>query len=121
MFFVGLIHTGDEVHEVNGINIRGKSPHDVVNILVSNCKTYFFFLFKGQTKYIFFLCVCTFIHSISFNEIQLIISGRNAMAFTSLRVKKFVVWCLCQMQHLCYFFKYNYFYFIFFICKIQII
>ncbi|XP_054707108.1 LOW QUALITY PROTEIN: MAGUK p55 subfamily member 7-like [Uloborus diversus] len=29
----GLIHTGDEVHEVNGINIRGKSPHDVVNIL----------------------------------------------------------------------------------------
>ncbi|KAG8197875.1 hypothetical protein JTE90_024274 [Oedothorax gibbosus] len=29
----GLIHAGDEVHEVNGINIRGKSPHDVVNIL----------------------------------------------------------------------------------------
>ncbi|CAL1270424.1 unnamed protein product [Larinioides sclopetarius] len=29
----GLIHAGDEVHEVNGINIKGKSPHDVVNIL----------------------------------------------------------------------------------------
>lgn len=29
----GLIHSGDEVHEVNGINIRGKSPLDVVHIL----------------------------------------------------------------------------------------
>lgn len=29
----GLIHVGDEVHEVNGISIRGKSPFDVVNLL----------------------------------------------------------------------------------------
>ncbi|XP_042906742.1 MAGUK p55 subfamily member 7 [Parasteatoda tepidariorum] len=29
----GLIHAGDEIHEVNGINIKGKSPYDVVTIL----------------------------------------------------------------------------------------
>uniref|UniRef100_T1JH09 MAGUK p55 subfamily member 7 n=1 Tax=Strigamia maritima TaxID=126957 RepID=T1JH09_STRMM len=29
----GLIHEGDEVHEVNGINVRGKTPNDVLHIL----------------------------------------------------------------------------------------
>lgn len=32
----GLIHVGDEVIEVNGINIEGKTPGDVLSILVSN-------------------------------------------------------------------------------------
>lgn len=29
----GLIHVGDEVHEVNGIGLKGKAPRDVVSIL----------------------------------------------------------------------------------------
>lgn len=31
----GLIHVGDEVIEVNGINVEGKTPNDVLAILVS--------------------------------------------------------------------------------------
>ena len=31
----GLIHVGDEVIEVNGINVEGKTPGDVLSILVS--------------------------------------------------------------------------------------
>ena len=31
----GLIHVGDEVIEVNGINVEGKTPGDVLTILVS--------------------------------------------------------------------------------------
>lgn len=32
----GLIHVGDEVVEVNGLNVEGKTPSDVLTILVSN-------------------------------------------------------------------------------------
>ena len=31
----GLIHVGDEVIEVNNINVEGKTPADVLTILVS--------------------------------------------------------------------------------------
>jgi len=31
----GLINVGDEVCEVNGINVEGKSPADVLQILVN--------------------------------------------------------------------------------------
>lgn len=31
----GLIHVGDEVIEVNGINVEGKTPGDVLSILVN--------------------------------------------------------------------------------------
>ncbi|XP_013418779.1 MAGUK p55 subfamily member 7 isoform X2 [Lingula anatina] len=31
----GSIHVGDEVHEVNGINVRGRDPDDVVQILAA--------------------------------------------------------------------------------------
>ena len=31
----GLIHVGDVVHEVNGVDVRGKDPDDVANLLVS--------------------------------------------------------------------------------------
>lgn len=31
----GLIHVGDEVVEVNNINVEGKTPNDVLQILVS--------------------------------------------------------------------------------------
>jgi len=34
----GLIHVGDEVIEVNNINVEGKTPGDVLTILVSNPK-----------------------------------------------------------------------------------
>lgn len=30
----GLIHVGDEVVEVNGLNVEGKTPADVLSILV---------------------------------------------------------------------------------------
>lgn len=30
----GLIHVGDEVCEVNGISVEGKTPNDVLKILV---------------------------------------------------------------------------------------
>lgn len=30
----GLIHVGDEVCEVNNINVEGKTPNDVLKILV---------------------------------------------------------------------------------------
>lgn len=46
----GLIHVGDEVIEVNGINVEGKTPNDVLTILVSKLhlkKTY-----KRKTKMI---------------------------------------------------------------------
>lgn len=32
----GLIHVGDEVIEVNNINVEGKTPAEVLTILVSN-------------------------------------------------------------------------------------
>ena len=34
----GLIHVGDEVVEVNAINVEGKTPNDVLTILVSILK-----------------------------------------------------------------------------------
>lgn len=34
----GLIHVGDEVIEVNGINVEGKTPNDVLAILVSRVR-----------------------------------------------------------------------------------
>lgn len=50
----GLIHVGDEVIEVNNINVEGKTPNDVLTILVSifycapretlNRNTFFFLL-----------------------------------------------------------------------------
>lgn len=33
----GLIHVGDEVVEVNNINVEGKTPNDVLKILVRIC------------------------------------------------------------------------------------
>jgi len=30
----GLIHIGDEVVEVNNVNVEGKTPNDVLKILV---------------------------------------------------------------------------------------
>lgn len=46
----GLIHVGDEVVEVNNINVEGKTPGDVLQILVSNASlriivaTYYFLI-----------------------------------------------------------------------------
>lgn len=36
----GLIHVGDEVQEVNNLNVVGKTPGDVLKILVSIIETY---------------------------------------------------------------------------------
>lgn len=41
----GLIHVGDEVVEVNGLNVEGKTPSDVLTILVSGC---FFILYSVE-------------------------------------------------------------------------
>lgn len=34
MIFVGLLHEGDEILEVNGIDMRGKNINDVSDLLV---------------------------------------------------------------------------------------
>lgn len=52
----GLIHVGDEVIEVNGINVEGKTPNDVLTILVRHfCSSIFCCIFYNfQNK---FICV----------------------------------------------------------------
>lgn len=37
----GLIHVGDEVIEVNNINVEGKTPADVLTILVEKYNLFF--------------------------------------------------------------------------------
>lgn len=32
----GLIHVGDEIQEVNGFAVEGKTPNDVLKLLVAN-------------------------------------------------------------------------------------
>ncbi|KAK7604400.1 hypothetical protein V9T40_005586 [Parthenolecanium corni] len=47
----GLIHVGDEVCEVNGINVEGKTPNDVLKILQSSEGTITFKLIPADGKY----------------------------------------------------------------------
>ncbi len=37
----GLIHVGDEVHEVNGTKTQGKSPQEVIDIIVSTPRVHY--------------------------------------------------------------------------------
>ena len=53
----GLISCGDEVIEVNGINVEGKTPNDVLKILVISLTTLIIFF------HIPFFCLVHF-HSI---------------------------------------------------------
>ncbi|XP_017868537.1 MAGUK p55 subfamily member 7 isoform X4 [Drosophila mojavensis] len=46
----GLIHVGDEVIEVNGINVEGKTPGDVLTILQNSEGTITFKLVPADTK-----------------------------------------------------------------------
>ena len=46
----GLIHVGDEVIEVNGINVEGKTPNDVLTILVSKSQFDSVFIPKMESK-----------------------------------------------------------------------
>ncbi|CAH0546738.1 unnamed protein product, partial [Brassicogethes aeneus] len=46
----GLIHVGDEVVEVNGINVEGKTPNDVLAILQSSEGTITFKLVPADSK-----------------------------------------------------------------------
>ncbi|XP_071445814.1 MAGUK p55 subfamily member 7 isoform X5 [Hetaerina americana] len=46
----GLIHVGDEVCEVNGINVEGKTPNDVLKILQSSEGTITFKLVPADSK-----------------------------------------------------------------------
>ena len=45
----GLIAVGDEVIEVNGINVEGKTPNDVLKILVSSKKK--LFRYKNRVEF----------------------------------------------------------------------
>lgn len=47
----GLIHVGDEVIEVNGINVEGKTPNDVLTILVRFWAPVFCFRYEFQQKH----------------------------------------------------------------------
>lgn len=46
----GLIHVGDEVVEVNNINVEGKTPNDVLKILVT------YNVLRHKLKIILFNC-----------------------------------------------------------------
>lgn len=46
----GLIHVGDEVIEVNGINVEGKTPNDVLAILVGIWKTIKFVFWRSNDR-----------------------------------------------------------------------
>ncbi|RZB77477.1 uncharacterized protein BDFB_007988, partial [Asbolus verrucosus] len=46
----GLIHVGDEVVEVNNINVEGKTPNDVLNILQNSEGTITFKLVPADSK-----------------------------------------------------------------------
>nr|CAD7263660.1 unnamed protein product [Timema shepardi] len=46
----GLIHVGDEVCEVNGINVEGKTPNDVLKILQNSEGTITFKLVPADSK-----------------------------------------------------------------------
>lgn len=40
---LGLLNTGDEIHEINGESIKGLEPDRIVEILVSNLHSLCFF------------------------------------------------------------------------------
>lgn len=45
----GLLHEGDEVLQVNGVDMRGKSIHDVCDILAGMVGTLTFIIIPGHT------------------------------------------------------------------------
>jgi C-terminal processing protease CtpA/Prc len=47
----GLIHVGDEVHEVNGIPVFGKTPNEVLKILQDSEGTITFKLIPADAKF----------------------------------------------------------------------
>lgn len=49
----GLIHEGDEILEINGIDLRGKSVNDVVDIMVGT-------VLSSITQFISFLVLVLF-------------------------------------------------------------
>lgn len=49
----GLIHVGDEVCEVNGISVEGKTPNCVLKILVSRSFYIIFIYYISYISYIF--------------------------------------------------------------------
>ncbi|XP_008215836.1 MAGUK p55 subfamily member 7 isoform X3 [Nasonia vitripennis] len=49
----GLIHVGDEIHEVNGISVEGKTPNDVLKILQSSEGTITFKIVPADSKGVF--------------------------------------------------------------------
>ena len=51
----GLISCGDEVIEVNGVNVEGKTPNDVLKILVTDSTRYteiFIYLLLHPSDYL---------------------------------------------------------------------
>ncbi|XP_011497989.1 PREDICTED: MAGUK p55 subfamily member 7 isoform X2 [Ceratosolen solmsi marchali] len=49
----GLIHVGDEIHEVNGISVEGKTPNDVLKILQNSEGTITFKIVPADRKGVF--------------------------------------------------------------------
>ncbi|CAG0919067.1 unnamed protein product [Notodromas monacha] len=47
----GVIHVGDEVHEVNGIPVHGKTPNEVLKILQESEGTITFKLIPSESKF----------------------------------------------------------------------
>lgn len=57
----GLIHVGDEIQEVNGVSVLGKTPNDVLKLLVRISNNLYFVEVFNTYRYIFtfFECLIT--------------------------------------------------------------
>ncbi len=52
----GLIHVGDVVHEVNGVDVRGRDPDEVVGLLVRIDKWFFELKLEKRIVNLIYLC-----------------------------------------------------------------
>lgn len=76
----GLIHVGDEVIEVNNINVEGKTPGEVLSILVTiinlSCDVHRCF-YNGISMSIFSKTVVELLHSSLFHRTANMVNERE--------------------------------------------
>ncbi|TMW41840.1 hypothetical protein DOY81_013080, partial [Sarcophaga bullata] len=61
----GLIHVGDEVIEVNGINVEGKTPGDVLSILTNAVLVFLFIFFDRKITKDHYIQQCSHLPMVS--------------------------------------------------------
>lgn len=72
LLFVGLVHVGDEICEINGTNVQGRDPKDVVQLLVCILLYYLDMPLKREWDLInlIYLIVSFMMHKINITIIQ---------------------------------------------------